>query len=181
MKIICSVMIFFLGLCVASCQSGQDKIPLSPEGKKFPSVKAQSLNGESLEIPDDYSGRPVLLLIGYVQQAQFDADRWLYGAISSGLQHKAEVLEIPTIEGLIPGLMSGWIDRGMRSGIPEEDWPSVACVYSDAEKIIQFTGNDHPRNIRAVLLDEKGHVLHMHDRGFSAGVLHKMHQLLDSR
>ncbi|HEU4703670.1 MAG TPA: hypothetical protein VFS37_14400, partial [Conexibacter sp.] len=61
---------------------------------------------------------------------------------------------------------------GMRSGIPSEDWASVVTVYnSDAERLVQFTGNASPRNIRVLLLDAAGRVLWFHDRGFSAGKL----------
>ena len=57
-----------------------------PSGEPFPSVEATSLAGETVEIPEDFAGAPVLLLVGYVQDTQFDIDRWLYGAIDAELE-----------------------------------------------------------------------------------------------
>ena len=62
--------------------------------------------------------------------------------------------ELPTISGLIPGLFSGSIDDGMRSGIPNEDWAIVVTIYRDAETVEQFFGNENPLPARVVLLDE---------------------------
>jgi hypothetical protein len=111
-----------------------------------------------------------VLLVGYVQKAQFDAVRGLVGLLQLPLP--VQVREVPTIRGLFVRNLSGVIDNGMRAGIPEEDWSSVVTVYgSGAGRIVDFTGNDNPRNIRVLLLDAEGCVAWFHDRGFSAGKL----------
>jgi hypothetical protein len=56
----------------------------------------------------------------------------------------------------------------MRRGIPQEDWPAVVTVYSDADKIISMTGNESPRNARVILLDKDGTIRWFFDRGYSA-------------
>lgn len=82
------------------------------------------------------------------------------------------MIEVPTIPGLFPRLISGTIDSGMRSGIPSEDWTSVVTLYgSTARTVVDLTGNEQPRNIRVLLLDEHGDVRWFHDRGFSASKL----------
>jgi len=136
-----------------------------PSGKTFPSVKGKSLAGEMWQLPKQIQGEKSILLVGYVQDAQFDIDRWLIGLEMS--QVKTPIFEIPTIEGLMPHLISGRIDDGMRSGIPKQLWKAVITVYDDAEKILEFTGNTNPRNARVFLLDELGKVLYFHDKGFS--------------
>ena len=78
------------------------------------------------------------------------------------------IAEIPAIQGLVPRVIKSRIDQGMRNGIPEEDWGIVISVYKDAEKIARFLGNNNPRNVRVVLLDDAGEVRWFHDRGFSA-------------
>lgn len=138
-----------------------------PIGELFPSVRGEGLDGRAWELPRDLAGRPAILLIGYAQDAQFDADRWLFGLLQA--QTPAQLLELPTIPGLIPSLAGDWIDKGMRSGIPSEDWSSVVTVYGGrAAEIATFTGNDRPRNMRVLLLDGEGRVRWFHDRGFSA-------------
>lgn len=148
-----------------------------PLGERFPTVVGTSLEGEDVALPGDLE-RPTVLLVGYVQDAQFDADRWLYGVLQAELE--ADVLELPTIRGLFPRLVAGKIDAGMRSGIPSEDWEVVVTVYGDdAGEIVALTGNERPRNIRVLLLDRDGRVRWFHDEGFSAGKLLELERKLD--
>lgn len=139
----------------------------SPLGESFPRVEARSLAGEPVQLPP---AQPCVLLIGYVQKAQFDLDRWLLGLLQADLGLR--IYEVPTIPGLLASGASGWIDDGMRSGIPPEDWKSVVTVYgSKAEPIAKLTGNEATRNGRVLLLDAEGRVQWMHDRGYSASKL----------
>lgn len=142
---------------------------VAPIGETFPAVEAERLSGEALEIPAGLAGEPALLLVGYVQDAQFDIDRWLLGLAQAGTPVK--VVEVPTIRGWVPNVFSNMIDSGMRRGIPEEDWRSVATVYGDAGTIVDFLGNEEPLSARVVLLDAEGRVVWMHDDGYSASKL----------
>ncbi len=136
-----------------------------PMAESFPTVAGTSLKGEAVSLPSAYAGKPVLILVGYAQRAQFDADRWILGILQAGVPVK--VVEVPTLAGLFPRLFAGTIDDGMRSGIPSEDWADVVTVYDDADAIVDFTGNDKPQNIRVLLLDAQGKVVWFHDRGYS--------------
>ncbi len=138
-----------------------------PSGEVFPSVRGESLEGQKVQIPEDWAGKPTVVLVGYKQRAQFDADRWLYGLLQA--ETPVALYEVPTIKGLFPRMLAGTIDEGMRGGIPSEDWQSVVTVYGDASKIVRFTGNTRGQNIRVLLLDAEGKVRWFHDRGFSAG------------
>lgn len=147
-----------------SCQS---RIPRrDPSGEVFPTVKGESLTGKAWTLPADLAGEPTLLLVGYVQDAQFDADRWILGLMQAGSDLR--LLEVPTIPGLIPTFLGDTIDAGMRKGIPEEDQGVVVTIYGDeAARIAEFTGTERPRNMRALLLDGEGRVVWFHDEGFS--------------
>lgn len=140
-----------------------------PMGETFPNVRGTDLKGGAVELPGAFSGKPVLLLVGYEQDAQFDADRWLLGLLQAKVD--VEVREVPTIAGFIPGLLSSRIDEGMRKGIPDEEWASVITVYDDAELIRDFTGNQNGNNMRVILLDGESRVRWYHDRGYSARLL----------
>jgi len=147
-----------------------------PVGEKLPSVRGESLAGEPVELPEAVAGAPAVLILGYVQKAQFDADRWLFGFLQS--ETPVQLYEVPTIKGFVPGLIAGRIDEGMRSGIPSEDWASVATVYGDdAAKLVELTGNENPRNVRVLLVDGDGVIRWFHDRGFSAGKLLEVDRL----
>jgi len=141
-----------------------------PVGLRLPELAGKGLDGRAVRLPEDLTGAPSVLLVGYEQDAQFDADRWLFGLLQAGTP--VRMLEVPTIPGLLVGAFQGAIDAGMRSGIPHEDWGSGVTLYGGtAAALERFTGNDGGRNMRVLLLDAEGTVRWFHDRGFSAGKL----------
>lgn len=138
-----------------------------PTGERFPAVVGQSLEKERTEMPGAFAGRPAVLLVGYEQGTQFDLDRWLMGLMQAGVD--ARLVEVPTIPGLVPTIASGWIDDGMRSGIPREDWGSVVTLYGGAARpVAELTGNEHGRRARVIVLDAEGSIVWFDDAGYSA-------------
>ncbi|MBL8756979.1 MAG: hypothetical protein JNK35_00955 [Phycisphaerae bacterium] len=127
--------------------------------------------GQSLEkirtpLPDAVAGSPAILLVGYEQRTQFDIDRWMMGLIQAGAT--APVVEVPTIPGLVPTMASGWIDDGMRAGIPKESWGSVVTLYGDsASPVAELTGTVRGQNTRVIVLDAHGMIVWFDDTGYS--------------
>jgi len=111
--LICALVVLLTG-CSVSLPNRK------PGGEQFPVVSGQSPEKQSVELPTAFAGAPVVVLIGYRQEAQFVIDRWVMGLMQAGLSSR--VVEVPAVPGLVPTLASGWIDDGMRSGIPAEDW-----------------------------------------------------------
>ena len=144
-----------------------------PTGSRFPSVTGTSLSGEATKLPESLQGKVAVLLVGYTQRSQFDIDRWILGLVQLG--SKATIIEVPTINGLVPGLFANRIDDGMRRGIPREDWDDVVTVYEQADSILQFLGNTSPNNARVLLLGKDGVVRWFSDRGYSASLVAKLH------
>ncbi len=139
----------------------------NPTGEAFPEVVGQSLEKERTELPAALSGRPAVVLVGYKQATQFDIDRWFMGLIQAEVD--AQIVEVPTIPGLMPTLASSWIDDGMRSGIPEEDWGSVVTLYgAGATPIARLTGTENGRLARVIVLDAEGAIVWFDDKGYSA-------------
>lgn len=151
-------------LALAACST---PVPnRNPVGEAFPSVSGESLDGEAVTLPDALAGQAAVLLIGYKQETQFDIDRWLLGFVQAGL--KAPILEVPTIPSLGASLASGFIDDGMRAGIPKEDWGVVVTLYGGAAKpVVALTGNENGNNARVMVLDGEGTIVWFHDRGYS--------------
>lgn len=158
-----------LSILVSACSS--PPIPnRDPVGESFPAVEGTALDDKVWKIPADLAGKPAVLLVGYVQDAQFDLDRWLLGIVQLGTS--VPFFELPTIQGMAPRMFKGTIDDGMRDGIPVEDWRGVITLWGeDAERIVALTGNTQPRNGRVLLLDAEGRVAWFTDRGFSAGLM----------
>lgn len=151
----------FLGACgsVVKPSTTVTQVP-------FPRVSGESLTGDRVTVPDAYQGKNTLLLIGYTQRAQFDIDRWILGVLQADIP--VEIVEVPTIAGMMPQMVQGFINNGMRSGIPQSDWASVVTVYEDAGKIVELLGNERPQSAYAVLLNRSGVVVWSSNIGYSA-------------
>lgn len=149
----------------------------NPIGESFPIVSGQSLEKQMIQMPNHFANRKVLLLLGYVQDSQFDIDRWLIGLDMTRTQ--VDVFELPTISGMFPRMFQTQIDNGMRKGIPKELWKGVITIYADGDKVQEFTGNTNPNNARVVLLDENSKILYFYDRGFSVAALNDVRNLLN--
>ena len=146
-------------------------------GDKMIEATGQSLEGDAVVIPQDFAGQETLLLFGYKQDSQFDIDRWLIGLDMT--QTQVAAYEIPTIQGMLPRMFSGFIDSGMRKGIPKDLWKGVVTVYADGDKVQRFTGNLNPNNARVMLLDEQGDIVYFYDKGFSVEALNKVREALN--
>ena len=139
----------------------------NPTGETLPTVTGQSLEKETIELPSWLAGKPAVLLIGYKQRTQFDIDRWFMGLLQA--ETEAQIIEVPTIPGLAPTIASGWIDDGMRSGIPKEDWGAVVTLYGDdASPIAKLTGTENGRLTRVLVLDSNGEIVWFDDTGYSS-------------
>jgi hypothetical protein len=156
-----------LALClsITAC-SNTVTAPSTVVSEKFPRVEGENLNKERITIPDHYRGKNTLLLVGYTQKTQFDIDRWILGALQAEIP--VEIVEVPTIAGMMPQMVQGFINGGMRKGIPQNDWASVVTVYEDAPKIISALGNERPQSAYAVLLDKEGTIIWSSNIGYSA-------------
>ena len=155
-----------LSLALFACSTSPIKTPDNLVNKVFPTVQGKSLADEAITIPDSYRGKVTVLLIGYQQKTQFDIDRWILGILQADIP--VTIVEVPTIAGMMPQMVQGFIDNGMRSGIPKNDWASVVTVYEDAGKIIQALGNERPQSARVVLLDKQGQIVWTSNLGYSA-------------
>lgn len=176
--IVLVALVAIAGLTVSGCGTTYPNRNII--GEKFPSVRGKSLSGEEMTLPDQFKGKKVIIVIGYVQETQFDIDRWGIGFFTANL-NLPPVYEVPTIPGLLPSLFKESIDKGMRSGIPAESWKDVVTVYgSDGGKIAEWTGTEVPRNCRVLLLDENGVVIWMHDKGYGLPPLKSLLEVLST-
>jgi hypothetical protein len=141
-------------------------------GENFPNVMGESLAGETKSIPTDLVEGQVVLILGFVQNSQFDIDRWLIGLDMTNTN--IPVYELPTLQGMFPEFFKTEINNGMRKGIPKELWKGVITVYEDGKQLQRFTGNTNPNNARVLLLDQDGKVIFFYDRGFAVGALKQL-------
>lgn len=127
----------------------------------FPTITAENLNREPVTLPDDLAGNPALVLIAYKRQQQTNVNTWLdrmdeIEAAIPGVQ----IIETPTISSGTWGWMAGFIDGGMRSGIPDpEARARTITLYTDVSLFNQALMIEDTDTIYAVLLDAEGEVV----------------------
>jgi hypothetical protein len=167
-------LMIIAALLLSACSTSYPNQAIT--GQDFPSVTGQTLENESMALPEDLQGKLSLLLIGYKQDSQFDIDRWLIGLDMT--QTQVSVYEVPTIQGLFPRMFSPLINNGMRAGIPKPLWKGVVTIYKDGDQVQAFTGNENPNNTRVVLLNAQGKVIYFYDQGFSVDALNQLRALL---
>ena len=166
------VMVFGLSGCSSTIENR------NPIDRVFPNVTGKTLSDVEVTLPAAWAGEPVVLLVGYLQDSQFDLDRWTLGLLQA--KFTCKIVEVPTISGLVPSMISQTIDDGMRSGIPKEDWASVITLYGESAKpIVEMTGNQNGRNGRIMLLDATGRIVWFWDQGFSAKRLLELKTIVD--
>jgi hypothetical protein len=136
-----------------------------PVGKRFPSVTGSSLAGAEVRLPDDLNVPATVLLVAYRRGTQDDVDRW------TGLPDREapEVVwyEVPTISSPVWRPLAGWIDAGMRGGVPEARWARVVTLYRDAPAVARLLGDPGGLTAQVVVLDRAGNVRWHHGSGFS--------------
>jgi hypothetical protein len=175
MKQFCKTWVFVLFF--SSCANYEYPRQVSIGDKMIEAI-GQSLEGNPVIIPQDFAGQETLLLFGYKQDSQFDIDRWLIGLDMT--QTNVAAYEIPTIQGMLPRMFSGFIDSGMRKGIPKDLWKGVVTVYEDGDKVQRFTGNINPNNARVMLLNKQGRIIYFYDKGFSVEALNEVRAALEN-
>lgn len=131
-------------------------------GRRLPSLSGTALSGERVLFPEDVMGSPALLLCAYRRGSQADVDRWsgFAGRRLPGLP----VYELPIIPGRVWRPFQGWIDGGMRGGVPRRQWSQVVTLYDDADRAKAFIGDGGGLRAQVLLLDAAGVVV-FHDSG----------------
>lgn len=134
-------------------------------GRRFPSVAGRALSGRVVRLPEDLSGAPALLLCAYRRGTQTDVDRWA-AFVRSELPGLV-TYELPIIHSPLWRPLQGWIDGGMRGGVPPSLWDTTVTLYEQGGVARSFVGDSGGLRTQLVLLDAGG-VVAFHDaRGFS--------------
>ncbi|MBO6514092.1 MAG: hypothetical protein JJ974_09020 [Phycisphaerales bacterium] len=149
------------------------------DGAYFPRIASENLNGDAVVLPDDLAGDPALVLVAFKQRQQINVNTWLdrLDAIESGIEG-GRVIETPTISGRKWGWMAGFIDGGMRSGIPDlEARARTITLYTDVSAFREALGLGSVDTIYGVLLDERSRVVDVVEGDFSDA---KLQRLIDA-
>ncbi len=124
----------------------------------FPPLTAETLSGNKITFPNVVKGKKALLVVAFERQAQSQADAW-YDAYVKNFQPKGYVFyELPMISGLWKW-MSGFIDSGMRSGVPSYKHDNVTTYYGPLDDYYEAFGVTNKSIVYVIILDEQGRIV----------------------
>ncbi len=142
-------------------QSADTIIPFSTANSlgRFPHVEGSNLEGERFALPSDFKGELNVVLVAFKREQQSDVDSWMPALKTmAGARGDLRIYEIPTL-GRRYRLMRSFIDRGMRSGIPDQAVRSATItLYIDKSpfrKALKLADEDR---IYVLLVDRDGRV-----------------------
>lgn len=118
-------------------------------GVRFPQVEGSSLSGTPHHLPGTLAGDINLLLIAFRQWQQSDVTTWLPVADALSVELPGfRAYELPVISQVY-GPVSGFIDGGMRGGIPDpEVREATITLYINRKR---FLADLHIRSVDAIV------------------------------
>jgi hypothetical protein len=134
---------------------------------KMSAVEAETLSEKSLVLPRDLPGEKTLILIAFARKQQTNIDTWINGMNLK--EAKFAWIETPVIDPFY-GLFSGFIQRGMRKGIPDSaDRERTVTIFTSRVEFLKSMGlPESTDNIYAVVVDRSGNVLSKAEGDYSA-------------
>ena len=111
----------------------------SPAGRSpalhFPRIVAATLSGTTLVLPDSLDTSLGIVMLAFRRHAQAVVDSWMTPLARRLAGHDVvRLYEVPMLAGGWR-VMSGFIDNGMRSGIPAHKHGMVATYYGDVHRV----------------------------------------------
>ena len=126
---------------------------------RFPRIVTETLAGRSLVLPDSLEDRLAVVLIAFRRHAQPIVDSWMapIGRLISG-RTDIEMYEVPVLSGGWR-MVSGFIDGGMRAGIPVHKHESVATFYGDTTRFRHALSINDLNSAYAFLVNSRGEII----------------------
>ncbi len=124
-------------------------------GEKFPMIAAETLAGNPITLPRDLSDNVCVLTVAFKQAAQAKIDTWAEYVLDQNNFQDVCYYEIPLIKRIWKPLQ-GWIDGGMRSGIPEERHKNVITYYGDIRPYKRHLNVSDTADAYVFVIDKEG-------------------------
>jgi hypothetical protein len=145
-----------LFLSLAACAAGAQ----SSRTASFPSVEGKDLNDRSLSLPADFAAPASLVFVAFERSQQEEVDTWKpFVTEMQRLRPGLRFYELPAI-GKGYTWLRGFIDGGMRSGIPDPDLrASTVTLYIDVAPFVKALGIESTKKIAAFVVAPSGEIL----------------------
>jgi hypothetical protein len=144
----------------------------------FPEIKAQTLSKKSIVFPKDVAGKPTIICIAFEGSAQSLVDTWTTPVLAKYAQNEVNYYEIPMIKSGYK-IVRGFIDGGMRGGVPKELHSNVATYYGGLSDYKTNLRMDKNGSCYLFLLDKSGAIQFVSEGVSDAEKLTKMYAVIE--
>ena len=138
---------------------------------RFPEVSGSNLEGRKYDLPKDFEGELNMVALAFFGNHQALVNTWT--PLASRLTRaypKLHFYEIPTLTKE-NGIFRGFIDGGMRSGIPDKAArEATITLYLDRAAFLKTAGLPNDRTIYVLLVDRKGKIHWRGDGAFTSAL-----------
>jgi hypothetical protein len=144
------------GMCALALTTPQEASAAGPF--TFPQVSGENLNGKAFSFPQDFTAQRTLVLFAYQREQADDLGSWVEGLELT--KKSIPWFEMPIIS--TPYKIGSFIiDRGMRSGIPDEKIRDrVVTIYTDQEAFSEALGIQFEKTAAyALVVDGHGKIV----------------------
>jgi hypothetical protein len=133
--------------------------PNAPAQGQFPSIQATSLDGLHMKLPDEFSGRLILVIVSFAREQQHQVDSWIPAASKIESAHSQfRYYELPTMsrENF---LYRWWFDQALRSNTSDRALRSrILTAYVNKHSFKKSLDIKSEKRAVALLIDPKGQV-----------------------
>lgn len=154
--LIIGVICLLLTACIGS---GENSDPETQKEGYLPHLTGIDLLGEERKIPQTFAGELNIIAIGFEREHQKPINTWIPIA-DTIIKESPDVrfYEVPIIYKT-NALYRGWINNGMRAGIPDKGARErTITVYTDRDKFTKAL-NMEMSTIYVLLVDKDGKIL----------------------
>jgi hypothetical protein len=146
---------------VAGC-GNTSKDPASPTASTqllFPTLTAQTLANRQVIFPAETAGKVGLLFVAFEQDAQQQINSWIDPLLSKYLTSDQVIYyEIPMISGAY-GMVSSFIDGGMRRGVPKALHDRTATYYGPRQAFFDALSITDTSKPYLFVLNQQGRIV----------------------
>jgi ATP10 protein len=134
---------------------------------KFPVMAVQTLSKNKIELPTYTLGKPTIICLVFEQNAQPLVDTWTYPILEKYTNSEINYYEVPMITSGYK-LVSGFIDNGMRSGVPKELHNNVATYYGSLTQYKADLMMSDKNSCYIFLVNKEGVISHIDESSANA-------------
>jgi hypothetical protein len=158
--IVMGTLLVGAGWALAAETGKLEKRPHPLLGRRFPEVTGESLARRKVTLPDAAKGRVTVIIAAFARQAQGRIDTWARPLLERyGDEGPVRYYELPMISGWY-SWMSGFIDGGMRRGVPKPLHDNVVTYYGSLDRYFEAFDVTDKGDCYLFVLDGEGIVRH---------------------